>query len=98
MFTTNVQSFSIKFQTEQSQAPGSMHGISHETQDSVKERLHGGALFKLAPAPTFWQTMMKVAVCLDVTRPSPPQNAMSTEYSSHRGVHLRMLHEDSIRF
>ena len=32
--------------------------------------------------------MMKVAVCLDVTRPSPPQKAMSTEYSSQIGVHL----------
>ncbi len=34
--------------------------------------------------------MINVAVCLDVTSPSPPQNAMSTEYSSHRGVHLHM--------
>ena len=32
--------------------------------------------------------MMKVAASLDVTKPSPPQNAMSTEYSSHRGVQL----------
>jgi hypothetical protein len=30
---------------------------------------------------TFWQTMMNVAVFFDVTRPSPPQKAMSTEYS-----------------
>ena len=34
--------------------------------------------------------MINVAVCLDVTSPSPPQNAMSTEYSSHRGVHLHI--------
>ena len=41
--------------------------------------------------PTFWQTMMKVAVCFDVTRPSPPQKAMSTEYNSQRGVHLSKM-------
>lgn len=42
----------------------------------------------LAQVDTCWQTMMNVAVSLDVTKPSPPQNAMSTEYSSQRGVQL----------
>ena len=41
---------------------------------------------------TWLQTMMKVAVALEVTSPSPPQKAMSTAYNWQMGEHLRTRH------